>query len=227
MRIALHGHGRMGQAVERVALERSHEVVAVFDRQRKADASAMNGAEVIIDFSHASAVKDSIEIAVKSGANLVIGTTGWTPSLIEVRTQCEKSGISVVHASNFSVGANVLFTLARQAARLFARFDDFDAGIEERHHSKKKDSPSGTAARISDIVVEASNGKLSPTIASSRVGREYGLHTLFFDSPDDLVEISHRARSREGFARGAVLAAELLTSHEKGFYSFEELLSLE
>lgn len=217
----------MGQAVEKVALERGHEVLAVFDRHRKANPQAVKGAEVIIDFSNASAVMEAIEIAIESGANLVIGTTGWTSSVIEARTLCEGSGISIVHASNFSAGANVLFTLARQAARLFARFDDFEAGIEERHHSGKKDSPSGTASRLADIVIEASEDKLHPTIASSRVGREYGLHTLFFDSPDDLVEISHRARSREGFARGAVFAAELMARHEKGFYSFEDLLSLE
>ena len=106
---------------------------------------------------------------------------------------------------------------------LHARFPQYAAGMEERHHSQKKDSPSGTALRIAAEVKDGSGSKLDPPIAASRVGSEFGLHTLFFDSPDDLVEISHRARGREGFARGAVLAAEMIRSR-KGLFRFEELV---
>src|SRR4029077_14819386 len=113
------------------------------------------------------------------------------------------------------------FALARRAGELFARFPEYAAGIEERHHSGKKDAPSGTSLRIAGEVKRG--GKFDPPIASSRVGSEFGLHTLFFDSPDDLIEITHRARNRDGFARGAVLAAELIRG-KKGFIPFDELV---
>ena len=112
---------------------------------------------------------------------------------------------------------------ARRAGELFARFPQYQAGMEERHHAQKKDAPSGTALRIASEVKGGSGGKLDPPIVASRVGAEFGLHTLFFDSPDDLVEISHRARGREGFARGAIFAAELVRGR-KGLFRFDELL---
>jgi len=227
VKIALHGYGRMGRAVEKVALERNHEIVAVFDRTRRADHQSVVRAEVVIDFSNASLIKHAVEIAAAAGVNLVIGTTGWNAEVDAVRERWIGTNISVVYAANFSVGANVLFALARNAAQLLADFPEFEVGIEERHHSLKKDAPSGTASSIADIVSVASDKKLAPSIASSRVGKEFGLHTIFFDSPDDLLEISHRARSREGFARGAVLAAEMLSTQPKGFYTFESLLSLQ
>jgi len=126
-----------------------------------------------------------------------------------------------VYASNFSPGANAMFALARRAGELFARFPQYAAGMEERHHAQKKDAPSGTALKIAGEVKEGSGGKLDPPIAASRVGAEFGLHTLYFDSPDDLVEISHRARGREGFARGAVFAAERIRGR-KGLVRFDE-----
>jgi 4-hydroxy-tetrahydrodipicolinate reductase len=130
----------------------------------------------------------------------------------------------MVAAANFSPGATIAFALAREAARLVALFGEYEAGIEERHHSKKKDSPSGTALRFAREVREGSNGRLDPQIASSRAGAEIGLHTVFFDSTDDLVEISHRARSREGFARGAVVAAEKIAG-KTGVWQFEKLVA--
>ena len=211
MKLALHGYGKMGHAVEKVAREAGHEIV---------DTSA---ADVLIDFSSAGGVDDAVAIACERRIPLVIGTTGWNDKLPAVRARIEKAGIGCVYASNFSPGANAVFALARHAGELFARFPQYAAGIEERHHGEKKDAPSGTARRIAEAVRGGSGGKLDPPIASSRVGAEFGLHTLFFDSPDDLIEISHRARGREGFARGAVLAAELVRG-QKGLISFEELL---
>ena len=210
MKIALHGHGKMGRAVERIAAERGHEIVAVCHH-----GSELNGAEAIIDFSQAPAVAHAVELACANKVNLVIGTTGWKD---DVKSRIEQAGIGCVYASNFSPGANVVFALARRAGELFSRFPEYAAGIEERHHAQKKDAPSGTALRIAQEV-----GAMKPPIASSRVGSEFGLHTLFFDSPDDLVEITHRARSRDGFARGAVLAAELVRGR-KGFIRFDELV---
>jgi 4-hydroxy-tetrahydrodipicolinate reductase len=211
MKLALHGYGKMGKAVENVAREAGHEIVGAAE------------AEVLIDFSHADALDRALAIASEHKLDLVIGTTGWNARLDEVRQRVESAGIGCVYASNFSPGANVTFALARRAGELFARFPQYAAGMEERHHSQKKDAPSGTALRIASEVKEGSGGKLVPPIAASRVGAEFGLHTLFFDSPDDLVEISHRARGREGFARGAVFAAERIRG-KKGLFRFDEIV---
>ena len=220
MNIALHGYGKMGRAVEKMATDAGHRVVAVFDREHK---PSMNGAEVLIDFSNAKAVEHAIELAATNRTPIVIGTTGWNDRLKEVRYRVETARIGCVYASNFSPGANVTFALARRAGELFARFPQYAAAMEERHHAQKKDAPSGTALRIAGEVKSGSGGKLDPPIVSSRVGSEFGLHTLFFDSPDDLIEISHRARGREGFARGAVAAAELIRG-KQGFFRFDELI---
>ncbi len=211
MKLALHGYGKMGHAVEKVAKEAGHEVV---------DA---NSADVLIDFSSASGVEEAVTIACQRRIDLVIGSTGWNDRLDSLRKKIEQAGIGCVYASNFSPGANVTLALARRAGELFSRFSQYAAGIEERHHSQKKDSPSGTALRIANEVKSGSGGKLDPSIVASRVGSEFGLHTLFFDSADDLIEISHRARGREGFARGAVLAAELVRGR-KGLMRFDELV---
>jgi 4-hydroxy-tetrahydrodipicolinate reductase len=220
MKIAIHGYGKMGKTIERVAQEGGHEVVCILDVDRN---DPLAGAEVLIDFSHASALEHALGIACDNKLDYVIGTTGWNDRVEDVRTRVEKAGIGCVYASNFSPGANAMFALARRAGELFARFPQYAAGMEERHHSQKKDAPSGTAIKIATEVKEGSEGKLDPPIAASRVGAEFGLHTLFFDSADDLVEISHRARGREGFARGAVFAAERIRGR-KGLFQFSELL---
>ena len=205
MKLALHGYGKMGHAVEKIAKESGHEVVDP------------DSAEVLIDFSSASGVDKAVEMACERHIDLVIGSTGWADRADSVRKKIEKAGIGCVYASNFSPGANVVFALARRAGELFSRFPQYAAGIEERHHAQKKDAPSGTALRIAKEV------GMNPPIVSSRVGAEFGLHTLFFDSADDLIEISHRARGREGFARGAVLAAEMIRGR-KGLVRFDELV---
>lgn len=220
MRIALHGYGKMGQTVARVARDAGHDVVCVFDADRE---EPLAGAEVLIDFSHASALDHALGIASANGLPLVIGTTGWNEKLDDVKKRVGDAKIGCVYASNFSPGANVVFALARRAGELFARFPQYAAGMEERHHSQKKDAPSGTALKIAGEVKGGSDGKLDPPVAASRVGSEFGLHTLFFDSPDDLIEITHRARGRDGFARGAVLAAELIRG-KQGLYRFDELV---
>jgi 4-hydroxy-tetrahydrodipicolinate reductase len=220
MKVALHGYGKMGKAVERLAREAGHEVVAVMTSGRADD---LRDAEVLIDFSQPDAVPRAVEIACSGGVALVIGTTGWNERVDEVRGWVEQAGIGCVYASNFSPGANVAFALARRAGELFARLPRYAAGIEERHHAQKKDAPSGTAIKIAAEVKDGSGGRLAPSIVSSRVGAEFGLHTLFFDSPDDVIELSHRARGRDGFARGAVVAAELVRS-KRGFFRFDELI---
>lgn len=220
MNIALHGHGLMGQAVERVAEGAGHRIVAICG---SGTTPALNEAHVLIDFSHASVLDRALQLACDARIPLVIGTTGWTARLEEVRGRVAAAGIGCVWASNFSPGANVTFALARRAGELFARFPQYATGLEERHHERKKDVPSGTAISIATQVREGSEGRLDPPIASSRVGSEFGLHTLFFDSPDDVVEISHRARGRDGFARGAILAAEAIQG-KHGLFRFDELV---
>lgn len=219
MKIAIHGYGKMGKTIERVAKEAGHDVVCILDVDRN---DPLAGSEVLIDFSHASALDHALGVACDHGIDLVIGTTGWNERLDDVRKRVEGAGIGCVYASNFSPGANVMFALARRAGELFAKFPQYAAGMEERHHSQKKDAPSGTALKIASEVRDGSGGRLDPPIAASRVGAEFGLHTLFFDSADDLVEISHRARGREGFARGAVFAAERIRGR-KGLVRFDEL----
>lgn len=219
MKIAIHGYGKMGRTIERVAKEMGHDVVCILDVDRS---DPLAGAEVLIDFSHASALDHALGVACDNKLDLVIGTTGWNERMNDVRARVAGAGIGCVYASNFSPGANVMFALARRAGELFARFPQYAAGMEERHHSQKKDAPSGTALKIASEVKEGSGGKLDPPIAASRVGAEFGLHTLFFDSADDLVELSHRARGREGFARGAVFAAERVKGR-KGMLRFDEL----
>jgi 4-hydroxy-tetrahydrodipicolinate reductase len=218
VKIALHGYGKMGRTIERVAKEAGHDVVCILDVDRN---DPVAGAEVLIDFSHASALEHALGVACDHKLDLVIGTTGWNDRLDDVRARVEGAGIGCVYASNFSPGANMMFALARRAGELFAKFPQYAAGMEERHHSQKKDAPSGTALKIASEVKDGSGGKLDPPVAASRVGAEFGLHTLFFDSADDLVEISHRARGREGFARGAVFAAERIHGR-KGLVKFDE-----
>lgn len=217
MRIAIHGYGKMGRAVEKVALEAKHDVAVLARDQRDVQA------DVIIDFSNAEAVEQAVDLACSRKIALVIGTTGWNDRIDSVRKKIENAGIAAVYASNFSPGAQVTFAVARRAGELLARFPQYATGMEERHHAQKKDAPSGTALRIAREVKEGSGGRLDPAITSSRVGGEFGLHTLFFDSPDDLIEISHRSRGREGFARGALMAAEMLRGR-KGLIRFEEMV---
>jgi len=220
VKLALHGYGKMGKAVEKIAKESGHEVVAIYTSSKK---PGLNGAEVMIDFSQGPGVDEAVALACDNRINLVIGTTGWNDRLDAFRQRIEKAGVGCAYASNFSPGANVVFALARRAGELFARFPQYAAGLEERHHAQKKDAPSGTALRIATEVKQGSGAKLDPPIVSTRVGAEFGFHNLFFDSADDLIEISHRARGREGFARGAILAAEKIKGR-KGLIRFDELV---
>jgi 4-hydroxy-tetrahydrodipicolinate reductase len=214
----------MGALVERVAAERGHEVAASFDVDAPISAARLQSIDVVIDFSHASAIDAVIDACAAAGVALVTGTTGWDDRRALLEARVRDAGIGFVAAANFSPGATIAFALAREAARLATLFGGYESGIEERHHAKKKDSPSGTALRFASEVREGSDGALDPRIAASRVGAEVGLHTVFFDSTDDVIEISHRARSREGFARGAVVAAERVVGLG-GVWSFEDLVA--
>ena len=193
MKIALHGYGKMGKAIERL-----HDGPIV----------PVEECDVLIDFSHADAVLDCVDKACAAGCNLVIGTTNWEQHLPEVKKRVEEAKIGALYASNFSIGMALFTKLAEQAKALLAEYDV--SGVEV-HHSAKKDAPSGTAKQ------------LGVPFASVRVGKVPGTHTLIFDSEVDTIELTHRARSREGFARGALRAAQWIRG-KKGLYTLDDML---
>ena len=217
MRIAVVGHGRMGREVEGVLRERGHEPEIVGKGGR-----FPAGYPVGIDFTRAEAVPGNVEAALRAGARYVVGTTGWSDRLEEVRRQVEASGGGLVHAANFSLGVNLFYRVVHEASALLVRFPEYDPWIVERHHAAKKDAPSGTAKALAGIVAAARGAP--PAIASVRAGGIVGDHAVGFDSGGDEILLEHRARSRRGFALGAVLAAEWIAGRV-GFYSFDEVLA--
>lgn len=241
MQIGLIGYGRMGQAVERVATTRGHRIVGVIrrdtpDREREAIAQA---AEVLIDFSHASAVAANVELALRAQRPLVIGTTGWDESRAAIAQRVQQAGGSVLYAPNFSIAVQIFLQHAVSLATQLLQLEGWDVAIEEIHHRGKADAPSGTARALAQRLQDAlrharqavypapADHRLPEhqfTIGVLRVGSEFGTHRLLLDGPYDQVEIVHRARSRDGFAYGAVRAAEWLR-HRTGFYHFHDALT--
>jgi 4-hydroxy-tetrahydrodipicolinate reductase len=230
MKVAVVGHGRMGREVEVVLRERGHEPV-VADR-----GSFPAGCAVGIDFTRADAVPGNVAAALRTGARYVVGTTGWSDRLDEVRGLVEKAGGGLVFAANFSLGVNLFYRVVRDAAALFARFPDYDPYVLERHHRQKKDAPSGTAHVLAGILASAAGTRHRPAtaldgplpedafhVASLRAGGIVGEHTVGFDSGGDEVLLEHRARSRRGFALGAVLAAEWIATRT-GMHTFEAVI---
>jgi 4-hydroxy-tetrahydrodipicolinate reductase len=231
MRVAVVGHGRMGREVEAVLRERNHEVVVA----ARGHAFPVR-CHVGIDFSAPEAVLSNVAAAMSSGARYVVGTTGWHDRYQEVRYVVETGGGGLVHAANFSIGVNLFYRLVRTAAHVMAPFHDYDPYVLERHHRLKKDAPSGTAKVLAAILESSSGGRrrsatsveggLPPDafhVASVRAGGIIGEHTVGFDSGGDEILIEHRARSRRGFALGAVLAAEWIVPRT-GWHTFEDVL---
>jgi 4-hydroxy-tetrahydrodipicolinate reductase len=221
LKLALFGYGKMGRMVEQAAERAGLEVTCVVDPVG-GSRGELSSASVAIDFSEPSAVVGNIQTITSFGLSMVVGTTGWYDQIDEVRTAVDRAGVGLVYGSNFSIGVNVMFNIARQAARLFRRFESYDPFIEEAHHKFKKDAPSGTAIFLKRIVEEAYSRNV-PT-SSTRAGYMPGTHTLGFDSESDTVTIVHQARSRAGFADGAVVAAQWI-AERKGFYEFSEVMS--
>ena len=246
MRIAIVGYGRMGRETERLAGATGHEIVARISRHvADADAAALNAdiaaaADVAIEFGAAEAVVENARRYAKYGLAAAVGTTGWGDRLDEVRTIVAGGGSGYLHASNFSFGVQLFLRLAARATALLDPFDDYDIAIFERHHRRKADSPSGTALTIADAVLAASSRKQRaaterldrPTdadelhVASVRGGEEPGTHTLLWDSADDTIELTHRARGRANLAAGALRAAVWLTAggDRRGIYGIDDLI---
>lgn len=226
MKIALIGYGATGKIIKDVAEEKGHEIVVVIDGKDKnlsAEdlARKLKGVDAAIDFSVAEAVKRNVEACLLAKVALVEGTTGWNAEKDSIRKMVEEKQGAFVFGANFSVGVNLFYRIADFAAALFENFEDYEVFIEERHHSRKKDAPSGTALKLKDIVSQ--NIKKDFSVAATRAGHIPGTHIVGFDAPADTIELMHSARSREGFASGAILAAEWIAD-KKGFWEFTEVM---
>lgn len=224
VRIGLIGaKGRMGLAIAELAADNEKiEIAAECDIGDSIE-DVGSGADVIIDFSHAAATADVCRVAQNNGKPLVIGTTGHSPEQKKIVESAARD-VPVVFASNFSVGVNVLFALGAKAADLLA--DDFDVRIVETHHTGKKDAPSGTAKTLADIIRTARQNDEAIPIESIREGEVVGNHTVCFTGPGERLEFTHRASSREIFARGALRAAEWIVGKPAGLYSMRDVLGL-
>lgn len=226
MKIALIGHGAMGKLIEQLALGTGHEIAVVIadeDTGLSVDelAAKLAGADVAIDFTVADAVRRNVEACVAAKVPLVEGTTGWNDQRTDIERIVSDGNGAVVFGANFSIGVNLFYRIVEHAAELIAKFPEYEAFIEEQHHSRKKDAPSGTALKLKDIVAEHVESEIS--VSSTRAGNIPGTHTVGFDGPADQITLTHTARSREGFATGAILAAEWIVG-KKGFYEFAEVM---
>jgi 4-hydroxy-tetrahydrodipicolinate reductase len=227
MKIAIVGYGKMGRMIERIAIARGHEISGRFDVDNNTGgdgltAESLAGADVAIEFSTPETAVENIRRLVSLHVPAVVGTTGWYSRLDEVRNLVGKENGALVYGANFSIGMNVFFKITHYAAALFARYNDYAPFLFEHHHQFKKDAPSGTALVIARLLRE-SYGDGTPEAISIRAGYAPGTHEVGFDSEADTVMLTHTARSREGFATGALLAAELIIGR-RGVYEFSELL---
>ncbi|MBN2244113.1 MAG: dihydrodipicolinate reductase [Acidobacteria bacterium] len=226
MKIALLGYGKMGKLVETIALREGWEVGPKLDIQDNARGggitrASMAGVDVAVEFSQPDAVLPNVEAAAGAGINLVVGTTGWADRRETVEKIVRDSGIGLVYGANFSLGMNLFFEIAAQAARVVGMLSQYDAYVHEEHHSAKKDAPSGTALSLLDLIRPHLNNP-NPGVTCVRAGRIPGTHVIGFDSEADTILLEHRARSRQGFAEGAVLAAGWIAGR-KGFYDFRNV----
>lgn len=243
MKLAIIGYGRMGKEVERVARERDHEITAVLDAKDNPAGEGLTearlgGAEVAIEFTTAETAPPNIEGLARCGVDAVVGTTGWYADLDRARRAVEAAGTGLIYAPNFSLGTQVLFRLAEAAARLVDRLEGYDVYVQEAHHRHKRDHPSGTATQLADLLVQGltakrgwrlgtGDGVIDPEIlqvTAVRAGEIAGIHLVGLDGPDDRIEIRHEAKSRTGFARGAVAAAEWIRGRT-GVHTLEDMLT--
>ncbi|TAK46579.1 MAG: 4-hydroxy-tetrahydrodipicolinate reductase [Saprospiraceae bacterium] len=242
MKIALIGFGKMGKAIERLALRKSHNIVLKIDLENKEELTTGNlqGADVAIEFSRPEVAFGNIAACLNAGVPVVSGTTGWLSQLGEAKELCHKTGGAFLHASNFSIGVNIFFALSRQLAAMMELQNQYDVAMEEIHHTQKLDAPSGTAITLAEgilrqlsrkkkwVCVEGEGGKAAPVpgelvITSKRIDQVAGTHIIRWDSAVDSIEIRHSAHSREGFAAGALAAAAWLVG-KKGCFEMKDML---
>ena len=256
MKIALIGYGKMGHIIERIALERGHEIVSKVDvdNQDEFESAAFASADVAIEFTIPAKAVENYRRAWAAGVPVVSGTTGWNAVLPELKKEIAEKGYTLFWASNFSLGVNLFFELNKRLAAMMNRYANYDVAMTEIHHTEKKDAPSGTAITLAEGILENLNRKTewvlnevregenfqlfiakgSKTFGSTlnyqlpieavREGKVLGTHIVKYDSAVDTITIMHEAKSREGFALGAVVAAEFLVGKPAGFYSMSDLM---
>jgi 4-hydroxy-tetrahydrodipicolinate reductase len=259
MNIALIGYGKMGKTIERLALEEGHRVAAIVDPfapeaeegggkttgkiplyRSIADARSLSEADAALEFTGPGTAADNIKALAERRIPTVAGSTGWYEHLDEVKAAVEAAHSSLVWASNYSLGTNLLYRIAAYAAELVDKFPEYDAGGYEFHHNQKADSPSGTAKTLVDILLsklgrkkkvvwDTLKGRVLPEelhFPSLRLGSVPGTHAVIFDSPEDTLELIHRARNRDGLARGALRAAQWLSAEKRrGVFTIEDVLT--
>ncbi|WP_295937504.1 4-hydroxy-tetrahydrodipicolinate reductase [uncultured Alistipes sp.] len=250
MKAAIIGYGKMGREIEKILAERGHEVALVIDTDNAADLNAANlaGVDVALEFTMPSTAYDNIRTCIENGTPVVSGTTGWTDRLEELQALCQKKGGALFYASNYCLGVNLMFRLNRQLAAMIDRVGGYAVRIEEIHHTQKKDAPSGTAITLAEGIIEGLHDKDSwvnyapgldeatnriATLAdaatdqlvinSVREGAVPGIHTVSYESEDDILELKHTIKNRRTLAMGAVVAAEFLCG-KQGIYSMDDLL---
>ncbi len=232
MKIALLGYGKMGKVIERIALERGHEIVL-----RKSSASSFDGldnADVAIDFSVPNSAVTNISECLNNGIPVISGTTGWLEDYNKMVTLCEEKNGAFIYGSNFSLGVNLFFELNNYLAKMMSKFNQYKVTMEEIHHTQKLDAPSGTAISLAKGVIENSNYKNwtleNPNeneiqIDAKRIENVPGTHSIFYTSEVDTIEIKHTAHNRDGFALGSIIAAEWIVG-KKGVFTMKDVLEL-
>jgi 4-hydroxy-tetrahydrodipicolinate reductase len=238
MNIALIGYGKMGKTIETIALQRGHQVILKIDISNIADFTAENlqKCAVAIEFTGPDSAKENISTCLNAGLPVVSGSTGWLQHLNEVENRCRQLNGSFLYASNFSVGVNIFFELNKKLAMLMRNQEEYGIGIEEIHHTQKKDAPSGTAITLAEQILHEIPRKTSWVnyntqnseelpIISKREDPAPGTHRVTYSSAIDDIEIMHTAHNRQGFALGAVLAAEYIHD-KKGIFSMKDILGL-
>ncbi|MCT4644950.1 MAG: 4-hydroxy-tetrahydrodipicolinate reductase [Carboxylicivirga sp.] len=237
MKIALIGYGKMGQEIEKIALDRGHEIVSKIDisSDDSFNDEQFKSADVAIEFTRPEAAYDNYLKCFESNIPVVSGTTGWLDKLEDIENRCQNGAQTFFYASNFSLGVNIFFELNKQLARIMNKMNEYNVSMEEVHHTQKLDAPSGTAITLAEGLIEnldaKSDWKLDKegkdsdvAIKAIREGQVPGIHTIKYDSAVDEITIHHSAKSRKGFALGAVLAAEFAAKN-KGFLSMNDLLN--
>ena len=247
MRIALVGYGRMGRMVHQAALLQHDEIVAIIDPFAKDECvtspviseQALNSCDVAIEFSQSQVAVPDMKQYALWGVNAVMGTTGWYENLAEVKASVQAGEAALIYSGNFSLGVAVFLEVVRRASALLSEIGGYDSAVFELHHKGKADSPSGTALMLASSMLESQTNKKriecetlhrkrdedEIQIASLRCGSFSGTHTVYFDSEVDTIELTHRAKSREGFAYGAVKAAHWIANKDKGLYALDDLMT--
>ena len=236
MNIAIIGYGKMGHEIEKICRERGHNIVCTIDANEEAnfDSDEFKSADVAIEFSSPESALNNYKLAFAANVPVVSGTTGWLDKIDVVKEACEKDGQTFFYASNFSLGVNILFAVNKYLANIMNDFPEYDVHVDETHHMHKLDAPSGTALTIAEGILQSlerkkqwkldkQNSDDDLQINAFREGEVPGIHTIKYESEVDSITLSHDAKSRKGFALGAVVAAEF-AAKKKGFLGMEDLL---